>query len=219
MPAAWLSYRNRLVVKKAALFSVIVSIPLATIIDYIATRDGSWYVPITIFPFRFLGIIPFEDYIWGFILIYLIVIYYEHFLDKGKNELFGKRMKILSVTLLVLLVAFFALLIMKPVLLDVRYAYFWNCALLLALPAIFFLINYPKLIFRYLKASGYFLILNSLHEYVGLKLSQWTFPGNNFIGWVEIGRYKLPFEELVFLLFIGALGILSYYEFFDDDRK
>ncbi len=219
LPAIWLSCRNKPVIKKVFLFSALLSIPFATIIDYIGTIDGSWFVPVSVFPFRFLDIIPIEDYIWGFMLVYLIVMYYEYFLDKGKNELIGEKMKLLAMVFLFALVLFFISLIVNPALLKVRYAYFWLGMSLIVLPAIIFLFNFPKLIFRYTKVAGYFFVLNFFHEIIGMELGQWVFPGNNFIGWVEIGEYRFPFEEFLFFIIIGSLGILSYYEFFDDDRK
>lgn len=50
-------------------------------------------------------------------------------------------------------------------------------------------------------------------------LGQWTFPGDQFIGWVNMLGVRFPFEELLFWFMLAAIGILSYYEFFDDNRK
>ena len=61
-------------------------------IDYIAGGDMSWYVN-SIFPFRILDVIPVEDFFFGFFMAYYTVIFYEHFLDKGKHNLVYKHMK------------------------------------------------------------------------------------------------------------------------------
>ncbi len=82
LPSLWLSIRTPKQIKKTFLFALIFSIPLGIFIDYIATVDDSWFVPLTIFPFRLFNIVPIEDLLWGFFLVYSIVIFYEHFLDK-----------------------------------------------------------------------------------------------------------------------------------------
>jgi hypothetical protein len=58
-----------------------------------------------------------------------------------------------------------------------------------------------------------------MFELTGLELQLWTFPGTHFIGWVDLLGYKFPFEEFFFWFVLSAITILSYYEFFDDNRK
>lgn len=219
LPSIWLSIRTSAQVKKTFLFSLILSLPLGIFIDYIATLDKSWFVPTTVFPFRLFGVVPVEDLIWGFFLIYSIVIFYEHFLDKGKHELVDKRMKYLAWPLIILMLVFFTLLFTKPELLIIRYAYFWLGAIFFILPTITFLSFFPRLLSKYVKTASYFFLLAVLFELTGLQLNQWTFPGQNFIGWVELFGHRFPFEEFFFWFVMGAVSVLAYYEFFDDDRK
>lgn len=219
LPSLWLSIRTHTQIKKTFLFSLILSLPLGIFIDYIATIDKSWFVPTTIFSFRLLGIIPVEDLVWGFFLIYSIVIFYEHFLDKGKHELVDKRMKYLAWPLIILMLVFFTLFFTKPELLVIPYAYFWIGIIFLILPTITFLSFFPRLLSKYVKTASYFFLLAVLFELTGLQLNQWTFPGQNFIGWVELFGHRFPFEEFFFWFIMGAVSILAYYEFFDDDRK
>jgi hypothetical protein len=219
LPSIWLSYRTPSQVKKTGLFSLILSIPLGIFIDYIATTDHSWFVPTTIFPLRLFGVVPIEDLIWGFFLIYSIVIFYEHFLDKGKHELVDRKMKYLIWPLVVLMLVFFTILFTKPDLLVIPYAYFWLGAIFFILPSITFLSFFPRLLSKYVKTASYFFLLSLLFELTGLQLNQWIFPGSHFIGWVELFGYRFPFEEFFFWFVMGAIGVLSYYEFFDCDRK
>ena len=219
LPSLWLSFRTQSQVKKTFLFSFILSIPLGIFIDYIATIDNSWFVPTTVFPFRLFGVVPIEDLIWGFFLIYSIVIFYEHFLDKGKHELVDRRMKYLAWPLIILMLVFFAALFTKPDLLIIPYAYFWLGTIFFILPSITFLSFFPRLLSKYVKTASYFFLLAILFELTGLQLNQWTFPGNNFIGWVELFGHRFPFEEFFFWFVMGAISVLSYYEFFYDDRK
>jgi len=219
LPSLWLSYRTPHRISKTLLFSAIFSIPAGIIIDYIATLDGSWYVPTTIFPFRLLGVIPIEDLIWGFFLTYTIVIFYEHFLDKGKHELIDKKMKYFILPTILVLIIFFLLYFINQDLLRIKYAYLILGVVLILLPSITFLSFFPKLISKYTKTACYFFILAFMFELTGLQLNQWTFPGQNFIGWIEILGHRFPFEEFFFWFVMVAIAILSYFEFFDDTRN
>lgn len=138
LPSLWLSLRTPAQIKKTFLFSLIISIPLGLFIDYLAIKDGAWFVPTTYFSFRLLGVIPIEDLIFGFFLIYSIVIFYEHFLDKGKHELVDKKMKYLIWPIVTALTIFIILLINRPNLLTLPFAYFWLGITLFFSPAIMF---------------------------------------------------------------------------------
>lgn len=215
----WFSFRTPTQVKKTLIFSAIFSIPFGLVVDYIATTDRAWYVPSTVFPFRLFGVVPVEDLVWAFFITYSAVIFYEHFLDKGKVELVDKKMKYLVLPFIALLITFFLVYLFKSDLLILPYAYFWVGALLFVLPAITFLSFFPRLLSKYVKTGSYFFVLSILFEFTGLQLNQWTFPGDHFIGWVELFGFRFPFEEFFFWFVMGAISILSYYEFFDGDRK
>lgn len=219
LPSLWLSLRTPSQVKKTFLFSLTISLPLSVFIDYLGAKDGAWFVPTTIFPFRLLEIIPIENIFVGFFLVYSVVIFYEHFLDKGKHELMDKRMKYLVWSLIVFMMIFIFSLFTKPNFLVIPYAYFWLGTILTLLPAVTFLSFFPRLISKYIKTASYFFLLGLIFEFTGLQLHQWTFPGTHFIGWVKLLGYSFPFEELFFWIIMSAVSILSYYEFFDDDRK
>ncbi|MBI2106172.1 hypothetical protein HYT56_05060 [Candidatus Woesearchaeota archaeon] len=220
LPSLWLSYRTQHMIKKTALFSLIFSVPSTIIIDYIAVLDGAWFVPATIFSFRLSGTIPIEDFIFGFLLVYSIIIFYEHFLDKGKHELLDRKMKYFIFPIILVLMIFFIFLITQPELLKIRYAYLILGIIFILFPSITFLNYFPRLLSKYVKTSSYFFVLIFLYELTGLQLNQWEFPGQNFIGWIEIFEYKFPFEEFFFFFFVLiTIGVLSYYEFFDDDKK
>ncbi len=219
LPAIYLSHRNKKAVKKTLIFASINGIALTVLIDYMAIINNAWYLPKTIFPFRFLGVIPLEDFLWGFGLIYLIVIFYEHFFDKTGKELIGKRMGHSAVVLFFALVVFLIALVSSPALLEFSYAYLWLGLLFILLPTIIFAFISYDLLARFLKASTYFFFLLLLLELTGLYLGLWTFPGPDFVGWVDFFGYKFPIEELFFFITITSIATLSCYEFFDDDGK
>lgn len=214
-----LSYRNQKAIKKTLVFSMIFSVPFAIIVDYIATVSQAWYVPETIFPSRFLNVIPIEDFIWAFMLVYSIIIFYERFFDKTGKEIMSKRIRFLGWILSSALFLFFVVLFAAQSILYVKYAYFWMGVILFLAPTIIFLLYFPNLLAKYVKTGAYFFFLFLLLELTGLHLDQWRFPSDHFIGWVELFGHKFPFEEFFFFIMISAVVILSYYEFFDDDRK
>ena len=171
------------------------------------------------FWFSFFRDIPIEDLIWGFLLVYSVIIFYEHFLDKGKHNLVDKRLKYFILPIITLLLIFFLLYFFNPNLLRLNYAYLWMGIILIFIPSITFLSFFPKLLSKYVKTGSYFFVLAFIFELTALQLNQWTFPGTHFIGWVQIAGHAFPFEEFFFWFVLVAIAILSYYEFFDDDRK
>jgi hypothetical protein len=87
------------------------------------------------------------------------------------------------------------------------------------IPIALVLLDFPNLFVKFAKITVYFSFSSFLWEIVALRLHQWTFPGTSFIGWLEIFNVRFPFEEFLIWIVLGAAGILSWYEFFDDDRK
>lgn len=219
LPAIYLSIRNTHAIKKSIVFALFVGIIGGFLTDFLATFNNSWLIVETIFPFKILGILPLEDIIWGFLLVYDIIMFYEHFLDKGRHNLKDTRLKYFIILFILLLIIFLLTYLFNPSFLSFKYFYLFYGLLIMLLPTISFLSFFPRLISKFIKTGAYFLILSILYEFSGLYLNQWEFRGNNFIGWVNFFNIKIPFEELFFYLILFTICILSYYEFFDDDRK
>src|SRR3990167_7734358 len=76
LPAAWLSWRNKHAAARAFLLTAVASLPFIFAVDYLAILNGSWHIPQSVFPARFFGVVPYEDFLWGFLLIYCIIIFY-----------------------------------------------------------------------------------------------------------------------------------------------
>ena len=218
LPSLWFSYRTPGKILKTLIFSLIFTLPMVLAIDYIAGGDMSWYVN-SIFPFRILDVIPVEDFFFGFFMAYYTVIFYEHFLDKGKHNLVDKHMKYLIWPFLIIIASVISsyLILGEPI--TIPYAYLWMGIILIIIPCLTFLSIFPKLLSKYVITGAYFFLLYLTLELTALELNHWTFPGSNFIGWVEIFNYRFPFEELFFWMGLSTISILSFFEFFDDDRK
>lgn len=219
LPAIYLSWKNKKKIKKILLFSVVFTVPFSIIIDYIATLDQAWYVPEFFFSFRLFNVVPIDDIIWGFFLVYTTIMFYEYFLDKGRDKFYYKQLKYFLWIVSLALLLFVIILNFQPSWLFINYSYAILGLVLILIPSLIFLLFFPKILFKFIKASFYFFFLALSYEMTGLTLSLWTFPGSHFIGWVEILNHRFPLEEFFFWIIFITIGILSYYEFFNDDRK
>jgi hypothetical protein len=187
-------------------------------IDYLAVKNKAWFVPHSVFSFRLFGLIPIEDFIWGFLGVYLVVIFYEYFLDRRDEKRAKDYLHVLAIILSLLVLILFVFIFSNPDLLYIPYIYLWLGLVLFLLPLLTTVSFFPRLFSKYVKAISYFFALFILLELTGVHLNQWVFPGE-FIGWVELFGIKFPFEEFFFFIILGSAVILSYYEVFADDRK
>ncbi|MBI5151005.1 MAG: hypothetical protein HZA34_00335 [Candidatus Pacebacteria bacterium] len=219
VPAVYLSFRNPIHVKKSMIFTTVLAVPFTFIIDYLAVVDGAWAIQSTFPRLIALGTTPIEQFVWSFSYVYFVVMYYEHMADRGNIQKHNQWFRWLGGGATCFLGVFFMLYLKYPDLLKVEYAYLWLGTLLFVLPALLFLAKFTSLLAKFLKVSAYFFMLSLVYEITALQLNQWWFPGTHFIGWVEIFSLRFPFEELFFWMIFGAIGVLTYYEFFDDDRK
>ena len=223
VPALYLSYVCRKHIAKAALFSLLVTIPVATVVDYIMEHTRGWWLPSSVFgSFRLFGYITIEQYIWLFLYVYLVVMFYEAFLEVSHRADGRKhpRLKWLFIALAAPLGVFLAVLAANHSLLAIDYFYLKFGVLMIAATVIFLVFRLPSLVGRIFKAGVYFFFLSLIYEVTALALRQWEFPAEGqFIGMVSIFGIRFPFEEFFFWILLGAVATLAYYEFFDDDRQ
>lgn len=229
--AIWLSFKHKRAIKKTFIYSVIFSVPATIFLDYIMYTSQTWHIVDSIFSFRLLDVIAIEQFIWGFLCTYIVVIFYEYFFDsKSRKSLFSflkfkkeksieKKMwylvTFLIILVLIVLISFFT----APDLFKIKYLYLIFGTLLMIFPLVICLSLFPNLLVKFIKTSLYFSFLAILVEITGIYLNHWIFPSQNFIGWVTVLEYTIPLEEVILYLILSTAGLLSYYEFFDDDRK
>ena len=219
LPSFWLSLRTPKRITKTFFFALIFSLPIGIFIDYLATPDQSWFIPHSIFHFRLWGFVPIDNLVWGFFLVYFVIIFYEHFLEKGRDKQAFKKANYFVWCLMAVLALFVGVTLVRPEILVLHYAYFWIGIVLVLLPFLSFISFFPKLLAKFVRAGSYFFVLSLVYELTALQLNWWSFPGTHFIGWVQLLGYRFPFEEFFFYMSLITTALLSYYEFFDDDRK
>lgn len=217
LPSLYLSFKNKKSIKKTFVISVLTAIPFSIILEYFAEKGGTWFVN-SVFSYRIFGLITIDGIIWFFLMTYFIIIFYEYFFDKKDNGKINKKISILEVFLVSLLIIMFVIhLFFNEFILS--YFYLIMGLLLVSSPILLYLRIRPNFIPRYIKIVFYFTPIFLLYEITALQLNQWSFPGKNFIGWVNLFGYSFPFEEFIFWIALSSISIISYYEYFADDRK
>ena len=230
LPSLYLIYKYGAAVKKTFIFSVVFSIPFTFILDYLISRDRGWYIIDTIFSFRVFDVIALEQFLWGFLCVFYIVIFYEYFLDKTEprpiipllnkaGESAQRHMEYFSIALSIVLFIFVALAFWAPELLVLDYAYLILGILLGVIPLTIFLFRFQDLVVRFFASTVYFIFFSMIVEYTGLKLNHWIFPGHHFLGMINFFGFPIPYEEVILYFFFSAPIVLAYYEFFCDDRQ
>ena len=214
LPSIYLSLRDRKIVARAAIFSL-VAMPCVFAMEYLAVKSGAWYFTKSIFLMRIFDIIILEVLLWYFFWIYLVIIYYEYFLDRDTHSKLGSnRLKyplffFAAMFILVLFLAIYNVSVRIP------YFYLFLGIFMVAIPVVFIMLKFPKLLTKFTKATLYFSYLYLVLDLTEIALGHWTYPGE-FIGWFELFGQKFPFEELLFWVILGSAAILSWYEYFDE---
>ena len=221
VPAIYLSVRGKEYVKKAAVFSLIVGIPVMIVLDYIAQVSGSWIMyPVSILPFKFFGIVTLEIILWAVFTCYFIIIFYEYFINHHATKYFWKsKMKYLLTVVLTLFTLFVLFYFASPSSLKIPYFYLLWGVVLLLIPFLLYLLKYPKTTSKFFLAGAYFFYLHFIYEVAALKLGWWVFPSVEFIGWVSVFGVSFPLEEVIFWFILLALTTVAAYELFDDDNR
>lgn len=215
--AVYLSIRTPGGITRAALFSALLMLPGGLFGDYLAVSDNAWHVP-TVFPFRLFGAVPVEDLVWGVLSLYVIVIYFEHFFDKGKHTVRDPYLKYLAYIVGIASLVFTTIIVMRPELLRIPYVYLVLGILTGIAPIAAILRVHHSIVIRFLKTMPYFVGLFFVNELTALMLGHWSFPGNHFIGWVTILGQSLPLEELVLFVALWPAVAVTYFVFFDDRK-
>jgi hypothetical protein len=216
VPSIYLSFRNPKKIKKSFLFSIFFSIPFSFVGDYLAVINKVWQTPSI---YRIFGVVSIEQFLWGFCFIYLVIIFYEYFLDKGRDNKLSKDFKHMVIYLTIMAISLLFFIFFMPSLLIFDYAYLFMGIFFIIFPLIFLYKPIAKAFPKFLVATIYFIFFDLIYEITALKLDHWSFPGSQFIGKISLGGMMFPVEELIFWMGLGVIMILSWYEFFADDKK
>ena len=214
LPAAYLSLRRKGIILRSLVYATTIAV-ISILTDYLAERDQSW-VSTSIFEIRIAESVPIEALVWLFLFTYLIVAYFQYFHDRSPHRVIGKRMPLVFLTALAV-IAWVGLTALTDAHFTVEYYYIkFGLAFLLA-PLIVFLLSFPRYLKTLLKIMPYFFAVGLLNLIVSLDQGLWAYPGQNFVGWVRLGSYRFPIEELVFWIILYAPFLISQFELFNND--
>lgn len=221
IPALYLSLKcPRFLVKKITLVSFIFW-AILFLSGIILLGNNAW-VDNSFFRYRLFGFFDLEYLLFGFFYLYFIVIFYEYFFEHHtKKEKIKSHLLNLIILLSILAITLFAYVLFFKEVPKIPYAYGTIGIIFLLAPSFLMLYRYPHLIKKFSAVTLFFFFQTFMYEMVALKVNYWTFPLGDakYWSWVTFFNVSFPLEEFLFFLIITPSAILSYYEFFDDDRK
>ncbi len=215
-PALYLSFRSTQLVARSTVYATIITL-ISIFTDYLAEQDKSW-VSTSMFETRLAGVVPFEALVWIFLLTYLIVAYYQYFYDQNEHKVVAKRMPYAFGAAAAVVVWITVLALTGIGSLTIEYFYI-KSGLTFMLPVlILFTIAYLQYFKVYLKMAPYFIAIGLANVLISLHKGHWSYPGENFVGWVTLFGYHFPIEELIFWIVLYAPFIITQFEFFNNDN-
>jgi len=217
LPSLYLIFREKKNFWKIFWGVVIFGFVVGFAFDFIQTFNRSWIVTGLVFPWKFFGVLPFDDLLdWGIAALFIFT-FYEHFLDDEKNTKISKNLKwailVFSAGLLVCIGLYLAF----PRAITLSYAYLIGGIVAIIFPLIFSA-RKKNFLEKALKLTAFFFFVWLFAELVCLKYGGWIFPGQ-YIGTVSLFGLTFPFEELFFWMMCYSATTVAYYEFFIDDKK
>lgn len=213
-PTAYLALRAPKNWKKICIsmfvFGVLFLFPFDLIAEYTHTWDTLSYVA----SYRILGVeLAVDNLIWGMFMTMYTITFYQHFMPNEKTSQMSPRLRYAVVFSIIATIIILAILFKYPSLLSWRYPYLF-LGIAAIVPPIALGFYKPFYIPKMTTITIYFFFFYFIQEIFGLRYNYWIYPGNNYIGWVNVVGVTFPFEELFFWMMLYAPTIVSYYEIF-----
>lgn len=217
LPAAYLSYRNPAVIRKAALGGFIIGVLLGFPFDFVAEFNHAWGWNTTFtLPVEFFGVVSLDIMVWYFLWAYLVIAYYEHFIDGVRSKISSKAVMVAAAGVLLTILVIF-LFNTAPELLVLQYPYFVLGMITIAL-AYLVLRQAPHLFPKVVRGVPFFVLLYLSYEVSALYAGVWNFPGA-YIGTIGVLDVRFPIEELFIWIVASSAVVATYYEFCIDDER
>lgn len=221
IPSLLLSIYRPQSIKKSLIVSLLI-LPFMIIVDYVAERTGAWLWPLpdSVLPFRLFDHVSIEVLLWVFLHVYIVIMFYQYFFEKTViKKLWDRRSKEFLLGTTFIFVLFLLTLIIYPKALHIPYWYLVFGTVGILPVVIFEELEYPMVFPKLLKTAMYFFYLNFTYEVTALKIGWWSFPSQQFIGYISFFGVTFPFEEFFFWIVLFTLAVLSYYEYFFNKER
>jgi hypothetical protein len=218
LPSTYLIWRRPRNFKKATLAGVILGLVLGFSFDFVAEFNHAWgWSAQFALPINMFGVVSLDVMVWYFLWVFLVVAYYEYFIEHDRSTKISPHAKWVLLGGLVLAISIVAVWHIAPSLLLLHDAYaklgivtFIICAALL--------FKNPHLLQKVLGVVPFFAFMYLAYEITALSMHLWTFPGA-YIGSVTVGAVSFPIEELIVWIFASSAIVATYYEFCIDDGR
>lgn len=218
IPSLLLTVWARQRAPKAALFALVATV-FCISLNIIFYVTHQWYV-VSMSDYRLFGFMAWEDIPYFFLWVYFPVIFWEHFYERQVRERpWTKRMTRLTCAFVLFSLITITAWAWAPILLQIPYFYLVGAILFVVFPLTLEVLSHPRLGLKFIRVGLYFAYVGILYELTALRLGQWFFPSDKFLGWIVIVGLRFPIEELFAWILLGAAAILSWYEYFDDDNR
>jgi hypothetical protein len=193
-------------------FSVLVGAPAIVWIDEIAQRNGQWLVVDPLSTRLPLIEASLQSVFWAVAHFLATVMVWESMRNGRYKPPDVPRMLVCTAVSLLVVGLFIAIRTFRPALLDIPWFYLWFGLTLIILPVAGALVARPRLrrSLVVLAVAGCYWKL--VYEVAALRSDWWRFPGE-FLGWVRLGPYAFPIEELVIWILLYSPAIAVFWEF------
>ncbi len=217
LPCVYLSVRLGQKIGRSLLFSTVMGVPLAIVIDYLMEVTSAWVVSESAFgDFRLFDHVFVEQIPWLVAFAFLTVLVYRRFVGQSQDSTL-KRMPFSWFVAWhsAVFIGFVALWAINPQALVLDYAYLKVGMVLGAAPLLYVALTSPSLLRRFIVPTLFFAWYSGIYELISLDQGHWAFPDpTQFVGWITVVGHTLPFEEILFWMVLGPASCLSYFEIF-----
>lgn len=215
LPCLYLSWRNKDIILRSLIFAGSFTV-ISILTDYFAERDQSW-TSTSNYSFRFVRLVPIEALVWVFLFTYLIVAFYQFYFDPKPGKILGKRMPYLYLSVAAVLTWLFVTTKVDISSFVINYYYIKFGLIVILLPLLLFSLKFPRYIRIFLVTAPYFFVLSLVNVLVSLQKGHWHYIGHHFIGWVQLGSYRFPMEELLFWMILYSSFVIAQFEYLNND--
>jgi len=182
--------------------------------EFIQEFNRAYSVESRILP-RLFGVVPLDNILGHFMMSLLIFTFYEHFINPKTSNKISRYVWLPIVMASAASVIAVMLYYLNPNLIKLSYSYLiFGC--IAVIPPIVLAYKNPRYAREFSLMIPYFFILFFVIEIIAVRHSWWIYPGDQYVGWVQLGDLRYPFEELLFWMLFYAATLVSYYKIFVD---
>lgn len=218
LPSLYLVLRKPKNLTRTIVGSLLIGVVLGFSLDFLAIVNNAWADGDGQLVFgHIFGVVPIDHMIWFFFWAFIIIVFYEHFLETENTSRLSSHLKLAALPAVLVALGIPIVYLFHPSALQFGYAYL-VLGSAAVLPLVVVALKKPRLAVKFLKIAPFFFFLFMAFELTALYLDQWSFPGQ-YLGYVQILDFSIPLEEFFFWIVVSSMVVLSDYELAVDDMR